>query len=310
MIKNEIDLSIIIVSTNIEDLLRKCLKSIVPAIKGINVEVIVVDNASKDATPDMVAKEFPWVKLIRKHENHGFGENNNYGMEIAKGRYVLLLNSDTEIIDKDVFKGMVTWMDENPGVGLTSCALVNPDKKTFQGTGGSFPTLFKVFMWMAFLDDIPGIDNLIKPYHPMHSYSPLDKNEKYFKKMHEQDWVTGAFFMIRKTAMDAAGLFDTDFFLYVEEVELSFRIKKAGWKVWYLPQWKTLHYGMITNGSENATVMEMQNLVLFYKKHYPKWQLPILRLLLKLGALSRIVIFGILSGSKVAKIYAKAYRLI
>lgn len=310
MPKNEIDLSIVIVSTNIEDLLRKCLRSVEKAKKGINVEVIVVDNASNDNTPIMVAKEFPWVNLIRKHKNHGFGENNNYGMEKAKGRYVLLLNSDTEIIDNDIFRGMVDWMDNNPAVGLTSCALVNPDKKTYQGTGGSFPTLLKVFLWMSFLDDIPGLDNLIKPYHPMHGYSPFDKNEKYFKTPHDQDWVTGAFFMMRKTAMETAGLFDTDFFLYVEEVELSYRIKKAGWEVWYLPQWKTLHHGMITNGSENATIMEMQNLKLFYEKHFAKWQLPVLRFFLKSGALVRIIIFGVLSGSKVAKIYAKAFTTI
>lgn len=310
MLKKEIDLSIVIVSTNIEDLLRKCLGSVEMASHEINVEVIVVDNASKDSTPDMVAREFPKVQLIRKYENHGFGENNNYGMEKAKGRYVLLLNSDTEIIDKDIFNGMVDWMDNNPMVGLTSCALVNPDKKTYQGTGGSFPTLLKVCLWMSFLDDIPGLDNLVNPYHPMHGYSPFDKNEKYFKTIHDQDWVTGAYFLMRKSAMDAAGLFDTDFFLYVEEVELSYRIKKAGWQVKYLPNWKTVHYGMITNGSENATVMEMQNLKLFYKKHYPKWQLPILRIFLKLGALARIIIFGILNGSKVAKIYAKAFSTV
>ncbi len=301
------DLSIVIVSTNIEDLLRKCLKSISPAIKNLSAEVIVVDNASSDNTPNMVAKEFPWVKLIRKSENRGFGANNNFGMKVAKGRYILLLNSDTEIIDKDIFNGMVEWMDSHPEVGVSSCALVNPDKKTFQGSGGSFPDLFRVFAWMFFIDDIPGLDNLIKPYHPMHSFSPLNKNESYFKKEHEQDWLTGAFYLMRKKAMDQAGLFDEDFFLYVEEVELSYRFKKYGWKVWYLPRWKTLHYGMVTNGSEKAMVFEMQNIKLFYKKHMPFWQLPLLTLILKLGALIRIIIFGLLSGPKVAKIYAKAF---
>lgn len=303
----QIDLSIIIVSTNIEDLLRKCLKSLSPALKGIESEVIVVDNASSDKTPDMVAKEFPWVKLIRKHENRGFGANNNIGMRVAKGRYILLLNSDTEIIDDKIFKGMVDWMDEHSEVGLTSCALVNPDRKTYQGSGGAFPTLLKVFAWMFFIDDIPGLDKLIKPYHPMHGYSPVGTNENYFKREHEQDWLTGAFYMMRKEAMDAAGIFDEDFFLYVEEVELSYRFKKAGWGVWYLPKWKIVHYGMMTNGSEKATIFEMQNIKLFYKKHYPKWQLPFLTLFLKLGALIRIAIFGILSGPKVAKIYAKAF---
>lgn len=303
----EIDISIVIVSTNIEELLRKCLKSIEPALKGINGEVIVVDNASKDATPDMVAKEFPWVKLIRKHENRGFGANNNFGMKVAKGRYVLLLNSDTEIIDKNIFKEMVSWMDAHPKVGVTSSALVNPDKKTYQGSGGSFPTLWKVFAWMFFIDDIPGLDNLIKPYHPLHGFSPFDTNENYFKKPHEQDWLTGAFYMMRNSAMQEVGLFDEDFFLYVEEVELSYRFKKAGWEIWYSPQWKIVHYGMVTNGSERAMIFEMQNIKLFYKKHYPHWQIPVLTLILKMGAAIRVLIFGVLSGPKVAKIYAKAF---
>ncbi len=304
------DISIVIVSTNIEDLLRKCLKSLVPALKSISSEVIVVDNASKDKTPDMVAKEFPWVKLIRKHENRGFGANNNFGMKVAKGRYVLLLNSDTEIIDKNIFKEMIEWMDSHADVGVTTSALVNPDRKTYQGSGGSFPDLLRVFAWMFFIDDIPGLDNLIKPYHPLHGFSPLNTNEDYFKKEHEQDWLTGAFYMMRKTAMDESGLFDEDFFLYVEEVELSYRFKKNGWRLWYLPKWKIVHYGMVTNGSEKAMIFEMQNIKLLYKKHMPGWQLPILTLILKLGALIRIAIFGILSGPKVAKIYAKAFMAI
>lgn len=305
MKSEQIDLSIIIVSTNIEELLRKCLKSVYKASKEINVEVIDVDNASKDNTPDMVAKEFPQVKLIRKTENHGFGENNNYGMKIAKGRYVLLLNSDTELIDTKILKEMVTWMDKNPGVGLASCGLLNSDRKTLQGSGGYFPTLGRVIAWMTFLDDIPGVDKLIKPYHPMHPGSPFYKNESYYKKPQRQDWVTGAFFLMRKEAMDAAGLFDEDFFLYVEEVELAYRIYKAGWESWYLPEWKIIHYGQMTNGSEKATIFEMQNLKLFYKKHYPSWQLPVLNLFLKLGTLLRIVFYGI-TNPNVAKIYAKA----
>ncbi len=309
MSKN-LELSIVIVSTNIEDLLRKCLKSVKAAIANVETEVIVVDNASSDNTPDMVAKEFPWVKLIRKDKNRGFGENNNFGMRVAKGKYVLLLNSDTEVIDKKIFREMVDWMDAHPKSGVTSCALVNPDRKTFQGSGGSYPTLFKVFAWMTFLDDIPGIDNLIKPYHPLHGWSPFHTNEEYFKKAHKQDWVTGAYYMMRKSAMDQSGLFDEDFFLYVEEVELSYRFLKAGWEIWYLPQWKLLHYGQVTNGSERAMVYEMQNLALLYKKHEPKWKLPILTIILKFGAAARLIIYTILLRFKVAKIYAKAFAAI
>ena len=109
--------------------------------------------------------------------------------------------------------------------------------------------------------------------------------------------------------MDQAGLFDEDFFLYVEEVELAYRFAKKGWEAWYLPKWKTLHYGMATNGSEKATIFEMQNLKLFYKKHFPLWQMPILIFLLKFGIVLRIILYGIINPS-VAKIYAKAFSVV
>lgn len=304
-----IDLSIVVISSKM-DFLEGCFNSATNALKGVEHEIILVDNVSADDISAKVKKMFPQVKVIRREKNGGFGENNNMGMKIAKGRYVLLLNDDTKIIDKNIFKEMIKWMDEHPKVGIATCALVNPDLKTYQGSGGSFPTLPKVFAWMFFLDDIPLIDNLIKPYHPLHGFSPIHTNEDYFKKAHRQDWLTGAYNLMRREAMLQAGYFDEDFFLYVEEVELAYRFYKKGWEAWYLPQWKTLHYGMSTNGSEKATVMEMQNLKLFYKKHYPIWQIPILTILLKIGALMRIIIFGILKGGDIAKIYAKAFRSI
>lgn len=304
------DISVVIVSTNIKDLLKECLESVSLALKGINSEVIVVDNASSDDTPDMVADKFPWVKLIRKKENHGFGENNNFGMRVAKGKYVLLLNSDTKIIDKKIFRQMIAWMDTHPKVGVASCALLNPDKKTYQGSGGYFPTLIRVFAWMSFLDDIPGIDTLVRPYHPLHGWSPFYKGEGYFKKPHKQDWVTGAYYWMRKEAMNEVGLFDENFFLYVEEVDLSYRFIKRGWEIWYLPKWKIVHYGQVTIGSERAMVYELKNLKLFYKKHYPRWQLPILTLILKFGVALRTVLYSLVGKFSVSKIYVKAFKTI
>lgn len=309
MQKNEIDLSIVIVSSKI-DYLGDCLKTVYLALKNVTNEIIIIDNASQDKIGNKIKLQFPKVKIIRREENGGFGENNNLGMRIAKGRYVLLLNDDTKILDKNIFKEMISWMDSHPKVGLSSCALVNPDLTTYQGSGGYFPTLSRVIAWMTFIDDIPYLDNIIKPYHPMHSWSFFHTNEDYYKKIHRQDWVTGAFFFLRKEAMDQSGIFDEDFFLYVEEVELAYRIVKKGWEVWYLPKWKTLHYGMVTNGSEKAMVMEMQNLKLMYSKHMPKWQLPVLTFILKLGALLRIIIYSILLRFNTVRIYAKAFASI
>jgi len=301
----KMDLSIVIVSSK-KDYILGCIETLKPALSGIESEIILIDNASLDHIGKMVTDKYPFVNVLRREENGGFGENNNMGMRIAKGRYVLLLNDDTEIIEKNIFKEMIAWMDKHPKVGISSCALVNPDKVTIQGSGGYYPTLFRVFAWMTFIDDIPGVDKLIKPYHPLHGWSPIYKGGGFFKKEHRQDWVTGAFFLMRKEAMDEAGIFDEDFFLYVEEVELATRFIKKGWEVWYLPKWKTLHFGMSTNGSEKATIFELQNLILMYKKHEPKWKIPVLRAILKFGVVLRIILWNIVGKRDVAKIYAKA----
>jgi GT2 family glycosyltransferase len=301
------DLSIVLISSK-ADFLLDCLESIKKSSTGVELEIIVVDNASADKVGSIAKKTFPEIKVIRREKNGGFGENNNMGMGVARGRYILLLNDDTKITDPTMLGEMVKWMDDNPETGISTCALVNADGKTYQGSGGSFPNLFRVFAWMTFIDDIPFLDKLIKPYHPMHGLSPVHTNESYFKKNHEQDWLTGAFFLMRKSAMDEVGLFDEDYFLYVEEVDLSYRFTKKGWKIWYLPKWKIIHYGSATIGSERALVFELQNIKLFYKKHYPKWQLPVLTLILRLGILLRIIVLGILKGWGVAKIYVKALK--
>lgn len=305
---NQPDLSIVLISSK-DTYIFDCIESIIPAIKKITAEIILIDNVSSDNLGLRIIKRFPDVKVIRRNVNGGFGENNNMGMKAAKGRYILLLNDDTKIVDKNIFSEMIAWMDAHPKAGISTCALVNPDLKTYQGSGGYFPTLGRVFAWMTFLDDIPGVDLFIKPYHPLHAMSPFYSNSGYFKKEHRQDWVTGAFYLMKKSAMDAAGFFDEDFFLYVEEVELAYRFHLKGWQSWYLPKWKTVHYGMGTNGSEKATVFEMQNLKLFYKKHFPAWQLPVLNIILKMGILLRIAVYYVISPD-LCKIYVKAFSLV
>jgi len=303
------DLSIIIVSSK-KDYLFDCLNTLMPALSTVGHEIIVIDNASADKIGDLVKEKYPQVKVLRREENGGFGENNNMGIKIAKGRYILLLNDDTKLLDSNILKEMIVWMDAHTKVGVSSCGLVNPDKETYQGSGGFYPTLFRVFAWMTFLDDIPGVDRLIKPFHPLHLWSPFYKGGDYFKEKHRQDWVTGAFFLMRKEALDVVGPFDEDFFLYVEEVELSRRFIKKGWEIWYLPEWRIVHYGQTTTGSEKATIFEFKNLVLMYRKHERGWKVPILRAILKFGAVLRIVIWGIAGKSEVSKIYAKAIKSI
>jgi len=288
MQKKQIDLSIIIVNFgNTKNYTKKCLDSLEKAVKKINTEIIVVDNISRDGTLQMIKKDYPEVIYIRKEKAYGFGANNNFGIKVAIGRYVLFLNNDTEIIDKNIFSEMIEWMDKNPQVAVSSSGLLDPDKKTIQASGGAFPNLFRVIAWMTFLNN---------SYH---------HNLNYYKKTHNQDWVTGAFYMVRKEVLDKVGNFDEDYNAYVEEVDLSYRIKKLGYEIYYLPNWKIVHHGGVSYGTENSLIYEMKNIKLFFKKHYPKWQLPILNIIIKFGCLLRIIIFGLIN-PKLSKIYAKA----
>ncbi|MCX6705579.1 MAG: glycosyltransferase family 2 protein [Candidatus Woesebacteria bacterium] len=282
-----IDLSIIILSFNTEKLTRECIESVVKNTKGITYEFLVMDNASKDGSLEMLKKlsqKLP-LKLIANKDNIGFGLANNQGMKEACGRYLLLLNSDTLVKD-NVLGEMVKWMDENLKVGISSCALKNKDG-SLQRTGGYFPTLFRVFAWMSFLDDIPLFSKLIKPYHSRSSSSE------------SRDWLTGAYLLIRRRVFEDVGYFDKDYFMYVEEIDYAYRAKEKGWQVWFLSKWSITHYGGASGTSGLAAISEYKSLKVFYKKHYPKWQTCILRLFLRLGALPRLL-FNF-------KIYAKVF---
>lgn len=306
MSKTQIDLSVIIISLSTDKYHTKSsleitLKSLKPALSKISSELILVDNTTiDDGTCSFAKSYFPEVKYIKRNEVHGFGDNNNFGLKYANGRYVLFLNNDVRFLDNTILNQMVEWMDKNEKAGVVSSALLNPDKKTFQRSGGYFPNLARVFAWMFFIDDLPFSNIFVNSYHP---------GLNYFKKSHSQDWVTGAFYLVRKEILDKIGGFDEDYDAYVEETDFSYRIKKHGWDIWYLPKWKIIHFGGLSYGNENSLIYELKNLKLFYKKHYPKWQLPVLNIIIKIGCVLRIIIFGLFN-PKLAKTYAKAIKTV
>lgn len=297
------DLSIIIVSFNTKELVLSAINSIKKHTKGITFEIIVVDNASIDGSSEAISK-LEGVKLINNKNNIGFAGANNQGIKKTKGRCILLLNSDT-IISNNLLGEMVLWMDEKPEVGIATCSLRNKDASV-QGTGGYFPTLPRVFSWMT-IQDLPFVDKIIKPFHPARSKS-FSKETEFYKKPKEMDWITGAFMLIRKDVFNKTGFFDEGYFMYVEDVDFCYRVKKQNWKIWYLPQWSIIHYGGASGSTRLSVLSEFEGLKRFYKNHYPKWQYPVLRILLKIGSLGRIILFGILEGPDSAKIYAKAFR--
>lgn len=306
MQKKEIDLSIVIISLSTDkyhtkDNLKITLESLKPALKNIKSEVILVDNSTiEDGTHDMAKSYFPGIVYLKRDKLYEFGDNNNYGLKKAHGEYVLFLNNDVKLLDDKILSGMIEWMDSNSKVAVSSCALLNEDGKTLQRSGGSFPNLTKVISWMTFVDDLPILNQIFNSYHP---------NLDYFNKIHKQDWVTGAFYLARKDVIDKTGGFDLDYNAYVEETDLSYRVSKLGYETWYLPKWKIIHFGGKSYGGENSIIFELKNLKVFYKKHYPKWQLPILSFILKFGCLLRIIVFSLFK-SNLVKIYAKAFKTV
>ena len=294
------DLSVIIVNWNTKKLLEDCLRSIFKFTKDVGFEIIIVDNGSEDGSQSMLKKKFPQVKLIPNKDNLGFAKANNQGIKIAKGKYVLLLNSDTYLIENS-FKKLVVKADEFDDLGALGALLLNEDR-SIQQSVGFFPDLPQVFWWMTFIDDLPG-GIVLKPYHVDH--------DSFYKSEHEVDWVTGAVFFIPTKVIDKVGLLDEKIFMYGEDFEWCFRIKKAGFKIYFSPTAKIVHIGggSVNKIRTNAFVGEFRGLEYFYKKYKGRFSLQILLFLLKMGTLLRIVAFAIFGRIKTAKSYVEVFKM-
>ncbi|MBI4067691.1 glycosyltransferase family 2 protein, partial [Candidatus Gottesmanbacteria bacterium] len=264
-------------------------------------DIIVVDNSSGDGTQEMLKKEFKNITIIENKENVGFAKANNQGIRKAKGEFILLLNSDT-LIGRDSLEKSLDYIKSQENIGVLGCKLTNTDG-TLQYSAGYLPNLIKISLWMEFIDDIPFINRLLHPYH-------IDYPE-FYDMSQKVGWVTGAFFLIRKKALDKIGFLDQNLFMYGEELEFCFRLKQQGWDIVYYRDAKITHHkGSSGVGSISGLVEEFAALKYIWKKHYPHWQYPILRLQLKFGALLRLLLFGIILGKVELKdIYAKAFKL-
>lgn len=253
------DVSIIIVNWNTRDILRDCLASAYAQTQDISYELIVVDNASIDGSAELVKRDFPEVVLIENNENRGFGAANNQGMRIAKGRYALLLNSDTIILDGAIQKTL-RYSDQHPEAGVVGCMAVWPDGRR-QNTCFRFGSLPLValssllFFRMAKPFRIPFL-------HP-DRYLNLDFNQE-----HNVDAVAGCFFLVRQEVIQQVGMFDEDFFMYGEEAEWCFRIHKAGWVIRYFPGAQIIHlYGASAFQVEDDTkIHRLKGTLLFLQK--------------------------------------------
>lgn len=250
------DLSIVIVNWNGIDILRDCLRSVAENTAPDEAEIIVIDNASEDGSQAMVEAEFPRAVLIRNEENRGFAPANNQGLEIAEGRYLLLLNTDTVVLG-DVLQKSVAYMDEHEDVGAFGCRVLNPDR-TMQATCFAFPSLFNLTLWASGLTALPGA------FFGRQTYRSWKRDSE-----REVDVVTGCYLMVRREVYEQVGQLDEQFFFFGEETDWCTSIAEAGWKVRFAPVGEIIHIGNVSGKkhSHRRDFMLASGFVRLHRKH-------------------------------------------
>ena len=284
---DQTDLSIIILNYNVRELLLNCLESIFKN-KGIDDhwQVIVVDNASSDDSVEAVRKQFPQVELIANKENMGFSAGNNMGVKLSKAPVILFLNPDTKVVGK-VIQKTYEYLLGNPDIGAITCRVELPDGKLDYSSHRGFPTPWNSLCYFS------GLSKLF-PYSPLfagYTASYLD-----VRKIHEIDCLTGAFLMVRRIAGEQIGFWDKDYFFNGEDIEFCYSLKEKGWKIFFYPDEKIIHYKGSSSGLWSSASKKVDKKVkiasakhgvdamrIFYKKHFYKKYPPLIRDLILAG---------------------------
>lgn len=261
----QISLTIIIVSFEAKEFLATCLTTVQEACKGLDAQIVVVDNASLDGSVQMMREKFPWAKCVVLDKNIGFAAANNKAIAQARSPYILLLNPDTEV-QPDTVKTMLSFMETHPDAGVATCRVNLSDGSIDPSCHRGFPTPWAAFCYFLGLESLFAKSTLFGQYHL--TYLPFDT-------VHEIDSPSGAFYLVRRSVLDQVGLFDERFFLYAEELDLSMRIKHAGWKIYYTPITSIVHYkGQTGRNSTDPHIRRQANrafyetMLQFYNKHY------------------------------------------
>jgi hypothetical protein len=269
-------LSTIIVNWNTNELVLKCLQSIEDT-HFANSEIILVDNASQDGSVETVKQRFPLIKLLENPGNVGFGAANNQGFAQSSGKYILFLNPDTEVAP-DAVSVLLDFMETHPKAGAAGPLLLNTDG-SLQLSCSPFPTLLRE-TWRMFL-----LDNLIH-------FGEYNQKKWDQTKTREVDSIKGACMVIRREALDQVGLFDPNYYMYTEEIDLCYRIKHADWKLFWVPQAKVIHHG----GQSTRLVAEKMFLslfktkILFFRKHFGNLSAFLYKIILFAASLPRAAV--------------------
>ncbi len=255
-------LSVVIVNYNVKHFLEQCLHSVQNALKGIESEILVVDNNSVDGSCMMVEEKFPGVRLIQNKTNTGFSYANNQAIKISRGEYVLLLNPDT-LVEEDTFKKIIKYMDSHPDAGALGVKMIDGKGNFLPESKRGLPTPMVAFYKIFGFSRLFPHSKTFNRYH----LGYLDNEE-----VHQVEILSGAFMFIRKLALEKSGLLDESFFMYGEDIDLSYRILKSGYKNIYYPETTIIHYkGESTKkGSINYVLVFYRAMAIFARKHFSK----------------------------------------
>lgn len=279
------DISIVIVTWNSKEFIRSCLESCLRSSEGLSREIIVVDNSSSDRTAQIVREFFPQVSLIENKTNVGYAKANNQGIAKSTGRYVLLLNPDTEV-QGNALGLMLKFMEANPNVGALGPRLLNPDE-TVQPSCREFPT-FSTLIW-----EFTGLSRLFPKSKILGSWK---MGYFDFNQPREVDQPMGSCLMLKRETLEQVGLFDETFAMFFNDVDLCYRVKKAGWKIFFSPEAQVVHHHGASTGKAKRKMIWLSHLAFykFFKKHKIGWGNRLLLLLfsipLFLSALPRMIL--------------------
>ncbi len=275
-------LSVIIVNYNVKEFLANCLQSVKVASKGLDTECIVVDNASTDGSETFLKSRFPGVRYIFNEENLGFGKANNQAIREAKGKYMLLLNPDT-ILSEDTLRILIRHMENNPKCGACGCKIVNPDGSYAPESRRTVPTISTALFKAMGLNTLFPESRLFGRYYE----SWKDENEPG-----EIEVLSGSFMFFRGSAIKEAGGFDERFFMYAEDIDLCYRVRKNDWRIDYVPETSIIHYKGESSKQNNMQYVRHFNrsLYLFFEKHYSSRYSSFFRLLVFMAIFFRSMI--------------------
>jgi len=258
------DLSIIIVNWNSKDYLRKCIDSIVPTTHGIQYEIVVIDNASFDGCDEMLRQYYPHVRFIQGQKNCGFAWANNMAFQKSRGRNLLFLNPDTEVKDSSI-EILYDQLINLPNAGIVGATLLNSDGSIQTSCIQAFPTILNQLL------DSNALRNLF-PEAGLWGMKPLYTGDGHPKQV---DAVSGACLMIKKSVFEDVGMFNTEYFMYSEDIDLCFKVREASLNAYYVPKAVILHHGgkSSSNNDSNAfsSVMMLESRWRFFRKTRGTW---------------------------------------